>query len=71
MMGPFGNSLKAVSSQIYETIEFSETEHINDQGPAPQRPDASKTDNDDSTISGVSPPKLRVNAWAHGEADIN
>ena len=62
MMGAFENSLKAASSQIYETIEFSETEHINDQSPAPQRPDASKTDNDDSTISGVSPPKPRVNA---------
>ena len=71
MMGAFGNSLKAVSSHIYETIEISETEHINDHGPAPQRPDASKTDNDDSTISGVSPPKPRVNAQARGEADIN
>ena len=34
------------------TVEFSETEHMDDQGPAPQQLDAGETDgSDDSTVS--------------------
>ena len=38
------------------TVEFSETERVDDQGPAPQQLDAGETDcTDDSTVSGVIP----------------
>ena len=36
------------------TVEFSETELVDDQGPAPQQLDARETDGiDDSKVSGV------------------
>ena len=54
------------------TVEFSETEHSNDQGPAPQQLDAGETDNtDDSTVSGVILPEPGVNVQAHVEEAIN
>ena len=54
------------------TVEFSETEHSNDQGPAPQQLDAGETDDtDDSTVSGVILPEPGVNVQAHVEEAIN
>ena len=47
------------------TVEFSETEHRNDQGPGPQQLLAGETDaSDDSTVSGVilSEPGVNVQA---------
>ena len=54
------------------TVEFSETERIDDQGPAPQRLDVGETDStDDSTVSGVILPEPGVNVQAQVEAAIN
>lgn len=54
------------------TIEFSETEHVDDQGPSPQQLDAVKTDrNDDSTVSSIILPEPGVNVQAQVEAAIN
>ena len=54
------------------TIEFSETEHVDDQGPSPQQLDAVKTDrNDDSTVSSIILPEPGVNVEAQVEAAIN
>ena len=54
------------------TVEYSEIEHSNDQGPAPQQLDAGETDeNGDSTISGVTLPEPGVNVQARVEAAIN
>jgi len=54
------------------TVEFSETERVDDQGPAPQKLDAGETDcTDDSTVSGVILPEPRVNVQAQAEAAVN
>ena len=54
------------------TIEFSETERVDDQGPAPQQLDAGETDgNDDSTVSGIILPEPGVNVQEQVEAAIN
>ena len=54
------------------TVEFSETEHVDDQGPAPQQLDAGKTDgSDDSTVSGIILPEPGVNVQAQVEAAVN
>ena len=54
------------------TVEFSETEHVDDQGPAPQQLDAGETDDsDDSTVSGIILPEPGVNVQAQVEAAIN
>ena len=54
------------------TVEFSETERVDDQGPAPQQLDAGETDcTDDSTVSGVILPEPGVNVQAQVEAAIN
>ena len=55
------------------TIEFSETEHVDDQGPSLQQQlDAVKTDrNDDSTVSSIILPEPGVNVQAQVEAPIN
>ena len=54
------------------TVEFSETEHTDDQDPAPQQLDAGETDgSDDSTVSGVILPEPGLNEQAHVEAAIN
>ena len=54
------------------TVEFSETEHMDDQGPAPQQLIAGETDvSDDSTVSGVILTEPRVNVQAQVEAAIN
>lgn len=54
------------------TVECSEIEHSNDQGPAPQQLDAGETDeNGDLTISGVTLPEPGVNVQARVEAAIN
>ena len=54
------------------TVEFSETEHSNDQGFAPQQLDAGETDDtDDSTVSGVILPEPGVNVQTHVEEAIN
>jgi len=49
-----------------------ETEHVDDQGPAPQQLDAGETDsNDDLTVSGIILPEPGVNVQVHVEAAIN
>ncbi|XP_078350740.1 uncharacterized protein LOC144635515 [Oculina patagonica] len=54
------------------TVEFSETERVSDQGPAPQQLDAGETNNgDDFTVSGVVLPEPGVNVQAHIEAAID
>ena len=54
------------------TVEFSETEHMDDQGPAPQQLDAGETDgSDDSTVSGVLLNEPGVNVQAQVNAAIN
>ena len=54
------------------TVEFSETEHMEDQGPAPQQLDAGETDgSDDSTVSGVLLTEPGVNVQAQVNAAIN
>ncbi|CAH3177673.1 unnamed protein product, partial [Porites lobata] len=54
------------------TVEFSETERVDDQGPAPQQLDAGERDcTDDSTVSGVILPEPGVNVQAQVEAAIN
>ena len=54
------------------TVEFSETERIDDQGPAPQQLDVGETDStDDSTVSGIILPEPGVNVQAQVEAAIN
>ena len=54
------------------TVEFSETERINDQGPAPQQLDVGEADStDDSTVSGIILPEPGVNVRAQVEAAIN
>ena len=54
------------------TVEFFETEHVDDQGPAPQQLDDGETDsNDDSTVSGIILPEPGVNVQAHVEVAIN
>ena len=56
----------------WRTIEFSETERVDDQGPDPQQLDAGETDgNDDSTVSGIILPEPGVNVQEHVEAAIN
>lgn len=51
------------------TVEFSETEHMDDQGPAPQQLVAGETDGgDDSTVSGVILAEPGVNLQAEVEA---
>ena len=50
------------------TVEFSETEHMDDQCPAPQQLVAGETDgSDDSTVSGVilTEPEMDVRAQVH------
>ena len=54
------------------TIEFSETEHVDDQGSSPQQLDAVKTNrNDDSAVSSIILPEPGVNVQAQVEAAIN
>ena len=54
------------------TVEFSETERVDDQGPAPQQLDAGETNGtDDVTVSGIILPEPGVNVQAQVEADIN
>ena len=54
------------------TVEFSETERVDDQRPAPQQLDAGETDcTDDSTVSGVILPEPGINIQAQVEAAIN
>ena len=54
------------------TVEFSETERIDDQGPTPQQLDVGETDStDDSTVSGIILPEPGVNVQAQVEAAIN
>ena len=54
------------------TVEFSETEHVNDQGPAPEQLHAGETDSsDDSTVSGIILPEPGVNVQAQVEAAVN
>jgi len=55
------------------TVEYSEiAEHIDDQGPAPQRLDAGETDgSDDSTVSRISFPEPGVNVQVQVEAAVN
>ena len=54
------------------TVEFSETEHMDDQGPAPQQLVAGETDaSDDSTVSGVILAEPGVNVQAEVEAALN
>ena len=54
------------------TVEYSETERIDDQGPAPQQLDVGETDStDDSTVSGIILPEPGVNVQAQVEAAIN
>ncbi|CAH3141297.1 unnamed protein product [Porites lobata] len=54
------------------TVEFSETERVDDQGPAPQQLNAGETDcTDDSTVSGVILPEPGVNVQAQVEAAVN
>ena len=53
-------------------VEFSETEHMDDQGPAPQQLVAGETDaSDDSTVSGVILAEPGVNVQAEVEAALN
>ena len=55
-----------------KTVEFSETEHMDDQGPAPQQLVAGETDaSDDSTVSGVILAEPGVNVQAEVEAALN
>ena len=54
------------------TVEFSETEHMDDQGPAPQQLVAGETyASDDSTVSGVILAEPGVNVQAEVEAALN
>ena len=54
------------------TVEFSETERVDDQGPAPQQLDAGETNGtDDVTVSGIIFPEPGVNVQAQVEAAIN
>ena len=54
------------------TVEFSETERIDDQGPAPQQLDGGGTDTtDDSTVSGVILPEPGINVQAQVKAAVN
>ena len=54
------------------TVEFSESEHIDDQGLAPQQLDARETNGiDDSTVSGVIVPEPGVNVQANVEEVLN
>ena len=54
------------------TVEFSETERIDVQGPASQQLDAGDTDStDDSTVSGIVLPEPGVNVQAQVDAAIN
>ena len=54
------------------TVEFSETEHMDDQDPASQQLFAGETDGgDDSTVSGVILAEPRVNVQAEVEAASN
>ena len=54
------------------TVELTETEHMDDQGPAPQKLDAGKTDgSNDSTVSGIILPEPGVNLQAHVQAAVN
>ena len=54
------------------TVEFSETERVDDQGPAPQQLDAGETNGtDDVTVSGIILPEPGVNVQAQVEAAIN
>ena len=53
------------------TVELSETERVDDQGPAPQQLDGETDCTDDSTVSGVILPEPGVNVQAQVEAAIN
>ena len=54
------------------TVQFSETERIDDQGLAPQQLNAGETDSaDDSTVSGIILPEPGVNVQAQVKAAIN
>ena len=53
------------------TVEFFETERVDDQGPAPQQLDAGETDDDVLTVSGIVLPEPGMNVQAHVEAAIN
>ena len=54
------------------TVEFSETEHMDDQGPAPQQLVAGETDgNGDSTVSVVILAEPGENVQAEVEAALN
>ena len=54
------------------TVEFSETERIDAQGPASQQLDAGDTDSTgDSTVSGIVLPEPGVNVQAQVDAAIN
>ena len=54
------------------TVEFPETERVDDRGPAPQQLDAGETDcTDDYTVSGVILPEPGVNVQAQVEAAVN
>ena len=54
------------------TVEFSETEHTDDQGPAPQQLVAGETDvSDDSTVSGVILTEPGVNVQTQIEEAMN
>ena len=56
----------------FRTVEFSETERVDDQGPAPQQLEAGETDgSDDLTVSGIILPEPGVNVQSQVEAAIN
>ena len=52
-----------------KTVEFSETERVDDQGPAPQQLDAGETDGTDD-VTGIILPEQGVNVQAQVEAAI-
>ena len=53
-------------------MKFSEIEHMNDQGPAPQQLAAGKADlSNNSTVSGVILTEPGVNVQAQVKAAIN
>ena len=55
----------------FRAVEFSETQRIDDQGPAPQQFDDGETDStDDSTVSEIILPEPGVNVQAQVEAAL-
>ena len=52
-----------------KTVEFSETERVDDQGPAPQQLDSGETDGTDD-VTGIILPEQGVNVQAQVKAAI-